>query len=480
MDTATPRDNGLSVENRAAPLPKGDALDEIAQRLIARGGPKLIRVSEPGKVVKSPKTVYYVARHAIVERILSDPENFSLSHYDDLLQSVGGDLRFFLGENSPDQALRRRILAAAQSRPPQKGSSPVDAIANTAREISQTVLNALLLQRGSQGQFDIVRNYGYFVPYLTAVKTFGVRGPDRAPLLVRLLGLVRNHQVKGERLYFGSEITPSHTLLAWFHLIFGHVFRNFENREKPLLFLSKWASRDYSALLRRAIGNNYAAYPDSLLAKLLSVRTDFPDVKTDDYNWHIHHILYELIGAMILLVGISFAKILSQLFKKNEHDAGDLNFDQFVGFLADEALAPVCIDEALRLNPTTTMLRRRVVNRAEIAGAVLNPEDEIFLLLNGACTDERAFPNPHVFNPEADRRYLNFGPIGGVHQCYGQHWARAILREMFLTLSTLPNVAPIDGDMGRLQTFQQIPDQMLIRYAFPGEDPHRKASLLTA
>jgi hypothetical protein len=435
------------------PSAKADAA-AIGAAILSPSGPRLVRVMG-GKT----GAVYYAARCADVTAILHDPGTFDLSLYDDTLAASAGDVQFILGVDSADRDERVALLHAAQahvgtvliSGTPPSSARFVSWTENIACEKSAQVLHCLHRDRMRDGRFNAVREYGYLVTYLCAQRIFGISGPDKMPALAKIFMLARNITGNGRILRPKDDFAAASTMLIWSHIIFGNLFGNAGGANGVMTSAAKRAAKAYNKMLAATISRGKADHPDSLLAGMFAVRTQFPGISDERYARHMRAILFELIGAMTILVGTSFARIIELTTGKDGKAAG-IEWSGLIKQLSGDE--PV-IDECLRLNPTTTQLARHAAKPALIGTIELEAGAIIHILSGAACRDPRAFDNPDIYAPSHSRPYLNFGPTGGAHACYGQHMARAVLRQMIPALDKVAQ--PVAGSF---RNFIALPDDM--------------------
>jgi cytochrome P450 len=86
-------------------------------------------------------------------------------------------------------------------------------------------------------------------------------------------------------------------------------------------------------------------------------------------------------------------------------------------------------EEFLRMYPPSRTHARTVARDVEFAGCCMAAGDRIVMSELSANYDERAFENPHGFNPDRfPNRHVTFGM--GIHRCPGSHIARVMFTEM--------------------------------------------------
>lgn len=104
--------------------------------------------------------------------------------------------------------------------------------------------------------------------------------------------------------------------------------------------------------------------------------------------------------------------------------------------IADLSLVQSAVQEILRYDPPS-QLQGRVTTKAVTLHGVTIPADARVMLATGAAMrDERAFPDPDVFDitRQSDSRTVFFG--FGVHKCLGIHLAQQEIAIAFETLMT--------------------------------------------
>ena len=96
------------------------------------------------------------------------------------------------------------------------------------------------------------------------------------------------------------------------------------------------------------------------------------------------------------------------------------------------------VEELLRFTPPLHMFTRYAYETIEVGGHVLQPGDEVALMLGAAGRDPAVFDDPHRFDPKRKKpAHLAFG--GGLHFCVGAPLARL---EMQIALPALFTHAP--------------------------------------
>ena len=118
------------------------------------------------------------------------------------------------------------------------------------------------------------------------------------------------------------------------------------------------------------------------------------------------------------------------------------NLEQLTALVAEPALLPNAVEEILRYVDVAHNGRRRTaLDDIEVAGVTIAAGNSIILHNSTANRDGRIFEDPDRFNIHRQhaRHHVAFGY--GVHQCLGQHLARAEIRSVLeLVVSRIPSV----------------------------------------
>ena len=437
-----------------------------AQRLLNPDAPALARFTplENGSDIR----VFLAARHNVVSAVLADEATFSLRHYDELLEQVAGPLRYLVGENDAKRQVRMRQLRAAQvhvdavrkapqsDQPPNLAPSYRTWVAAMAREEAQAIL-AVLEARARTGEtINFVREYAFLLAYRMSRRIVGVPAPKRPGAAVRLLVLARNMLRPGPWVRLKGELGAATTALTLQQPLFGHVFGTVTTSTGALPKICHSMTRDALAGFDKAWAMPQIAEPTSLLAALRAVEDQFPEVP--DYQTQARSVMFELTGALVLIVGNSLAQIAGFATSQKGVDAG-IVWDDLLARLADAACTDAghdaTINEMLRLAGESRLVR--TVRQACIwQGMKLRAGDRILVLVNAASRDPAVFADPARFAPDPARPYITSGPLQGPHACYGRMMAWTILREALL--ATAGRIAPVSG--AHLSHFLGLPDDL--------------------
>ena len=131
--------------------------------------------------------------------------------------------------------------------------------------------------------------------------------------------------------------------------------------------------------------------------------------------------------------------------------------------IAEPALIPAAVEEALRLYTIIFGDGRKVTRDTEFHGVALKRGDMVYGLVSGANRDPRAYDRPHEFVIGRERNnHLTFA--SGPHKCLGLHLAR---REMQVAVEewlrvipdfeVAPGTVPLERGGGAMMTLLNLP-----------------------
>jgi cytochrome P450 len=437
-------------------------LAEYARTILAEGGPRAIRVREISAA--KPASIVFVARHEDAKAVLLDEDRFSLRPYGIQFQAIapkGGYL--LMREPGPERDLRYGILRAAAAREIWTAGTP-DAL----RRISREAVEAQIAQVTSQaaGSFDLVSEYAFLVTSKVAHRVFGLPGAGQFDLLAAAFCWIKGTKVT-------AATRPDLNQQIWSQLILGQLFGNFELRQHHITLLAGMAiSRFHAHVLRQLATAKSPVVPldqsagrdagaprstnidGSLLAALLNVRPHFSHLSQDEFEQHVILLMVELVGTLLLIPGIAFCKIV-------EHFFAQARLPQALALLDLQNPEPF-IEEALRLAQPTEQLMRVATCETSLGGVTIAAGEYVCVLVGAAGHDPRAFVSCQTFSLERDLRlYLNFGPFGGPHRCFGRAVAVAMLSELLAGLRQLPGLAP----HGKVKSFAGVPERMTVTFS---------------
>jgi cytochrome P450 len=127
--------------------------------------------------------------------------------------------------------------------------------------------------------------------------------------------------------------------------------------------------------------------------------------------------------------------------------------EQLDAVRADRSLLPQAIEEALRFEPPLLITSRVATCDVELSGVLIPAGSAVTPMIGSANRDERAYPDPNIFNIFRDpKQHVSFGT--GPHMCLGMHLARMETRVAVNAL------------------FDRLPDLRFDKAAFERDDVH--------
>lgn len=103
--------------------------------------------------------------------------------------------------------------------------------------------------------------------------------------------------------------------------------------------------------------------------------------------------------------------------------------DQRQKVLDDMSLVPSVVEEALRMFPAFSLMRRTATRDVELGGQQIKENDKVIMWYPAANRDESRHEDPDTFDVTRNPEHLAFG-AGGRHFCLGNALARLELRLM--------------------------------------------------
>lgn len=175
------------------------------------------------------------------------------------------------------------------------------------------------------------------------------------------------------------------------------------------------AARAFADYLRDYVGRRRAAPGDDLLSLLISA-SDGGERLSED----------ELITSVILLLNAGHEATVHQTGNAVRTILGEGGDPR--RFFGDPAATEATVEECLRFDAPLHMFTRFAYETVEIEpGIVLQPGEQVALLLGAANTDPDAFFEPRRFDPgRSDQKNVTFG--AGIHFCIGAPLARLELQ----------------------------------------------------
>lgn len=128
----------------------------------------------------------------------------------------------------------------------------------------------------------------------------------------------------------------------------------------------------------------------------------------------------------LIMAGIESLGGFTVMFALNMADFADARRK----LVANPTLIPDAIEESLRYNTSGQRFRRYIMKDTTIHGQTMREGDFVCMAYGSGNRDERAFPNPDVYDiARKPKGHLGFG--GGVHACLGSMVARIAVKIIF-------------------------------------------------
>ncbi|MCZ7525491.1 MAG: cytochrome P450 [Acidimicrobiia bacterium] len=308
---------------------------------------------------------------------------WALSRYDDVRDALGdwgtytsaqgialesdlvGRLPMMLEMDPPDHTRLRSIVSRAFT--PRRIAALEDPIRALARD--------LLDRFASRGRCDLLADFSAVLPMAVISEMLGVPPEDRDALRGWSDDLLHREPGRPEVTQAGRAATQR---------IIEHFAGVIEERR--------------------------ADPGDDLVSALLTATTD------------VEHLSFlEVLGFCFLLViagNETTTKLLGNIaFQLDRHP------DQRAELVEDPSLVPSAVEEVLRYDGSTQLMRRTLTRDVELHGHHMHEGDKVLLLFGSANRDERRWDDPDRFdihrNPAG---HLAFGH--GIHHCLGAPLAR--------------------------------------------------------
>ena len=216
----------------------------------------------------------------------------------------------------------------------------------------------------------------------------------------------------------GVPVSMAQDLLGWSHAICEMYV---PQRSRQTELAADRAAAEFGAFLTTHVADHRNSQSDDLLSLLIGVR-DAGEKLSDD----------ELISTCVVLLNAGHEATVHQTgnaVKTILEQGGDPR-----RFFASPELAEQTVEECLRIDAPLHMFTRYVYEEAELApGVIVQPGQQIGLLLGMANRDPKAFDAPDEFRPDrGDQKNVTFG--AGIHFCIGAPLARL---EMQVSLAAL-------------------------------------------
>jgi cytochrome P450 len=303
-------------------------------------------------------------------QVLRDNETYSSTVYEGVMGVVMG--RTILQMDEPEHRMQRALVSPAfRSKMLEKWQE----------DLVRTVVNDLIDRFADRGHADLVQELTFNFP---------------VQVIARILGLPRQDYPRFQR--WAIEITS--------------VAANWERG-----VAASEALRDYFASV---LAERRRHPDDDLITELVNVEVDGQHIGDEE----IYSFLRLLLPAGVETTYRSSGTLLYALLTHPE---------QMAAVQADRSLLTQAFEESIRWEPPVTIILRRAMRDAELAGVTVPKGADVALLLGAANHDARKYERPDEFDMFREvRQHVGFG--FGVHVCLGMHLARMETRVAVNTL----------------------------------------------
>ena len=348
---------GDAAAPRRAPVPPFGDLPMADNRTGAYA-----TIRDAGPVIRGPRGRYVIASGEAVEFVLKHPELFSSQRAFD---AAGSPLPMVpIAFDPPEHTRYRRILQPFFS--PRGTASWLPVVRGLAGELIDGF--------AGRGECDLVAELAVPLPAHVFLTLFGLPLRDRDRLIAWKEALL-NFDFQGSQ---GGESVPERTVrlgAELYEYLVGHIAQ------------------------RRRRGGT-----DDLLGRLLADASD--ERLSDD----------EILGLSFLFVLAGLETVTSALSTAFAALAAQPALRRQIA--ADPAVIPAAVEELLRFDGPIGAQVRIVREAQTLRGRALRPGDRVFLMMNAANRDPRAYPDPDRLDLARDGvPHLTFG--FGAHLCLG-------------------------------------------------------------
>lgn len=326
-------------------------------------------------------TAWLVTRHAEQRALLADPR-VSADPYrrgypfqSQGLRDITDETQTFLNMDDPEHARLRRMVAGTFTVRRIEGLRPA------VRKIIDDVTSDLL---AGPRPADLVSRFALPIPSLVICHLLGVPYADRDFFQLATAKLISRET---------STVSMKDTMA------------------------------EVSGYFEQLISRKLAAPAGDLLSRLTSEQIQTGRMTQQELVKLAHLLLlagHETTANMIALGTLALLRHPGQFTQLRNAD--------------DPKLVAAAVEELLRyLSVVHTGLRRLALEDIEIAGQVIHAGEGLIIPIEAANRDETVFPRAAMLDIHRNpRQHIAFG--FGVHQCVGQHLARAELQVVYATL----------------------------------------------
>jgi cytochrome P450 len=327
---------------------------------------------------------YRVYRYADIDRILSEPEVFSSTVYEQSMGLVMGPT--ILGMDGWEHRTQRSLVAHAFRR---------KAIEEWIGSLIEPTVDELLGRFETKGEAELVRQFTFLFPIRIIAKMLGIPSDDYgrfARLSMELISIATD---------IGRGLAASAALREYFSQIVE------ERRRDP---------------------------KDDVISTLVTVEVDGERLPDENIYGFLRLLLPAGAETTYRLLGNLLFGLLT-------------NTDQLEEVRADRTLIVPAIEETLRWESPVQFVARGPTQAVTIAGEEFTPGTSLTLCLGSANRDETVFEEPDRFDIHRANAREHLAFAEGPHRCLGEHLARAeTLTAMNALLDRLPDLELEPGD----------------------------------
>ena len=362
--------------------------------------PELARLRRDEPVVRTPSSVWYLARHADVLAATKDVHTFNASFREPGV--VVPDEEQLVNEiPEPRHGHVRRIINSAIA------THRIGRIESFCRDLTGTLLGGLLERNGP---VDLLPELVMPVPN---------------NVIARLLGAPEEDFAKWA---------------AWSDEVVQGTYPTQNRNERGEGFAG--AHPEFAAYVDALVASRRAEPQDDFVTRLLE--TEIDGRRLTDVEARTQLVFLFVSG------NETTRHLIGNLLWTLAHDP-----DLLEKLRADRLLVPLVIEESLRHDPPVQFLMRTCTADTTVHGHQLCPGDKVAFGLASANRDETIYEDPHSFRLDRPdpRNHMAFG--GGPHVCPGAALARLEARVVLdVVLDRVATITPVEpGRYDRVPVF---------------------------
>jgi Dyp-type peroxidase family len=477
-------------------LENQEELEKIGRQILCQG-PKRIRLpreQNDGQLDDKPINFVLIGQHADVSQVLGShsvspgtPPAFSVAHYLEASRQItrGSTLLLAMDEGGPLDArrsLRLRIMRTAYDK---LGWGKPEHDARIRRFICGEV-GPIVHRVANAGRIDILQDLAFYISHRLVEEFAGIPGPAHFSELVVSLPFAKRYimQLPADWLKDRSAegVDPGYaTMQIWSRFAFAEVIGNILDRRELTQVATQATGELLNHIDEKIVEERLrpTEYPDTFLQQLVKQGSMFPEVEESEYYNEVRTILADLVVTMSVNIALPFSKAIQAALHFGFNLAWivkplyKLPLPPSVPAAVASSYLDIFIYELLRLFPSAPAIYRRCEATTQLSsGPTIEKGEWVACLLPIAGQDPRAFPEPTEFSlgsglpphlarygkyPRDPSKYLLFGPLNGVHHCWGRSLGKLVLAELFRTAARFPGLSRVAGPAGQTA---ELPSRM--------------------